>query len=339
MAANTAGDLALRVRLVTDVIDPAEVNRDVDRPEAGAIALFLGCVRNHDAGQAVTRLEYEAYERIAAPELVRIAQEIEANTPEARVAVRHRLGSLVVGDIALACAVSAPHRGEAFAAVRRIVDEIKSRVPIWKRQWGPDGPHWVGWTDARCSHPSPDHVHAHGPAAHALAAEQKHHSHSHPSGHASTPLRVATLTVSDSRTAATDVSGNVLREELARGAFGLGSHRVVPDEVEAIRASVLELLAEADAVVLTGGTGITPRDVTIEAISPLLEKQLSGFGEAFRTLSWEEVGERAILSRALAGTRAGKLIAALPGSPAAARLGARRLLVPLLPHAVAMLKS
>ena len=124
----------------------------VRRPGAGGVALFVGAVRDDNDGRAVTRLEYEAYETMALAEMRRITDEITARDPSLRLAVAHRLGTLAVGDLAVVCAASAPHRGEAFAACRRLIDEVKARVPIWKREWGPDGPYWVGWHDARCVH-------------------------------------------------------------------------------------------------------------------------------------------------------------------------------------------
>ena len=132
---------------------------------AGGLALFLGAVRDHNDGRPVTRLEYEAYASMAVAEMERIVDEIEGSIPGARCAVAHRTGTLEVGDIAVVCAASAPHRAEAFAACRRLIDEVKARAPIWKREHGPDGPYWVGWEDARCAPghaPDEGHAHAHG---------------------------------------------------------------------------------------------------------------------------------------------------------------------------------
>ncbi len=122
----------------------------VRRPDAGGMALFLGTVRDHNDSREVTRLEYEAYVPMAMKEMLAIAEEIEAEIEGVRLAVLHRTGSLDVGDTAVICAASAPHRGEAFRACRALIDRIKERVPIWKREHGPDGPYWVGWEDARC---------------------------------------------------------------------------------------------------------------------------------------------------------------------------------------------
>lgn len=151
--------------------------------------------------------------------------------------------------------------------------------------------------------------------------------------------RVITVTVSDTRTAKDDSSGRALVEELA--AFEHVRHVIVPDDPERITALVKDALAggETDAFVFTGGTGIAPRDLTYEALSVLFDKELDGFGEAFRRLSWDEIGPRAILSRAAAGTVGRAVVFLLPGSEKAARLGARALIAPILGHAVDLLNG
>src|SRR5689334_10574396 len=104
----------------------------VAREGAGAIAVFLGTVRDVNDGRAVTRLEYEAYASMALAEMDRIRAEIETEIPAARVATLHRTGSLGVGEISVICVASAPHRDEAFRACRLMIDRLKERVPIWK---------------------------------------------------------------------------------------------------------------------------------------------------------------------------------------------------------------
>jgi molybdenum cofactor biosynthesis protein B len=153
-------------------------------------------------------------------------------------------------------------------------------------------------------------------------------------------LRIATITVSDTRTESNDAGGKKLRELVLAAGFVLGPYAIVKDEPEQIRAA-LEQCAQAkvDVVVLTGGTGIAPRDQTYEAIEGLLEKRLDGFGEAFRRLSWEQIGPKAILSRAVAGTWRGMIVAALPGSPAALSIGFTDVLAPVLTHAIGLLRA
>lgn len=105
--------------------------------------MFIGTVRDENDALPVTLLEYEAYAAMAEKEMDRICDEIEKEIAGVRLAVLHRIGALQVGDVAVVCAASAPHREEAFAACRLLIDRVKERVPIWKREHGPAGPHWV----------------------------------------------------------------------------------------------------------------------------------------------------------------------------------------------------
>ncbi len=149
--------MARLAKLTNEPIDPAAAVAAVTHAGAGGIDVFLGVVRDHNDGRNVSLLEYEAYAPMAVGEMERITAEVEAAFEGVTCAVVHRIGALRVGDVAIVCAASAPHRGEAFAACRRLIDEIKHRVPIWKREHGPDGAYWVGWVDARCG---PGHDHA-----------------------------------------------------------------------------------------------------------------------------------------------------------------------------------
>jgi molybdopterin synthase catalytic subunit len=116
----------------------------VEGPDRGAIVTFAGVVRDHDDGRGVERLSYSAHPSADAT-LKTVAAEIAAAHPEVRIAVLHRTGELAIGDVALACAVSSAHRAAAFAACAALVDEVKSRVPIWKEQFFDDGSaEWVG---------------------------------------------------------------------------------------------------------------------------------------------------------------------------------------------------
>jgi molybdopterin adenylyltransferase len=151
-------------------------------------------------------------------------------------------------------------------------------------------------------------------------------------------IRVATITASDTRTDENDTGGRLLRELLEAAGFELAPHAIVREDEATLAAAFDALLADPgiDAIVSTGGTGIAPRDLTIEVLAPRLERELEGFGEAFRRLSWDEVGPRSILSRALAGTTRGKVLVALPGSLGAVKLGVTEVLAPVLAHAVAL---
>lgn len=150
-------------------------------------------------------------------------------------------------------------------------------------------------------------------------------------------LGAVVITVSDTRTLDTDTGGALLVELLEGAGHRVADRSLVPDQIGAIRAAVERAVARDDVqvVLLTGGTGIAARDVTPEALAPLLDRTIPGFGELFRSLSYQEIGSAAILSRALAGTARGRVVAALPGSRAAIRLALEKLLLPELPHLAA----
>jgi molybdopterin adenylyltransferase len=154
-------------------------------------------------------------------------------------------------------------------------------------------------------------------------------------------VRLAVLTISDTRTPENDTGGDTI-EELMRGAgHEIVERRIVRDDAARIRTEIVNLLArpDADAVITTGGTGISARDKTYEVVDRMIEKKLDGFGEIFRALSYEEIGAAAILSRAVAGTVGTKLVACLPGSRNAVRLAVEKLLVPEISHVIFELRK
>src|SRR5690606_15780619 len=112
--------------------------------DMGGVVTFTGVVRRHNRGLEVERLEYEAYTEMAEKVMRALCDEIEAELPGCRLAVEHRVGSLGVGDVAVVIAAAAPHRAEAFAACRAMIDRLKERVPIWKKETTPDGSAWIG---------------------------------------------------------------------------------------------------------------------------------------------------------------------------------------------------
>jgi molybdenum cofactor biosynthesis protein B len=154
-------------------------------------------------------------------------------------------------------------------------------------------------------------------------------------------VRIATLTLSDTRTPADDEGGRLLGELLRAAGFVIISHGIVREEPRLISTAVLALCGDprVDALVLTGGTGLAPRDRTIEVLEQHFSKPIEGFGEAFRRLSWDQIGPRAILSRAAAGVVAGRVVCALPGNPKAVRLGVEALVAPTLAHAVELVQG
>ena len=161
---------------------------------------------------------------------------------------------------------------------------------------------------------------------------------SHEEHRAAAPAAIGchVITVSDTRTAETDTGGRLLRTLLADGGHRVLGHEIVPDDPDQLRAA-LERQLDANApqaIITTGGTGISRRDGSYEVIAGLIEKRLDGFGELFRALSFEEIGPAAMLSRAVAGAARGKIVIALPGSWSAVQLGMTRLVLPELGHLV-----
>ncbi|MGG6269907.1 MogA/MoaB family molybdenum cofactor biosynthesis protein [Leptolyngbya sp. AN03gr2] len=146
----------------------------------------------------------------------------------------------------------------------------------------------------------------------------------------------AVITVSDTRTRETDRSGQLIQQLLEQSGHTIAHYAIVPDEPDQIRS---QLEIDTEAIILSGGTGIAPRDTTYDAIEQLLEKTLPGFGEIFRSLSYAEIGSRAITSRAIAGVYSGKLIFSLPGSSNAVKLALEKLILPELVHLVTLLKG
>jgi molybdopterin synthase catalytic subunit len=135
-------------------LDPAPLLAEARRDGDGGISLFVGVVRDNADGRSVTAMEYEAYEPMAEKEMARIEADLAVRFPGVRLVMRHRIGRLLVGEVAVVVAAAAPHREEAFAACRAGIEEIKARVPVWKREWGTDGSVWVDPSGAGHKHES-----------------------------------------------------------------------------------------------------------------------------------------------------------------------------------------
>ena len=149
-------------------------------------------------------------------------------------------------------------------------------------------------------------------------------------------VRCFILTISDTRTEATDTSGRAIADLLSAAGHTVVRREIVKDEASQVRSAIYRELGEGDAdvIITTGGTGITSRDTTFEAVDALLDKRLDGFGELFRMLSFKDIGAAAIMSRAIAGLARGRIVVALPGSENAVRLAMEKLLLPELGHLV-----
>ncbi len=159
------------------------------------------------------------------------------------------------------------------------------------------------------------------------------HAHHHRRA-APADVPTAVITVSDSRTAETDTGGDRIAELLTGAGHSVVTRTLVPDEAAAIAGALRASLDDprVRAVILTGGTGVAPRDITPETVEPLLERTLPGFGELFRQLSYQEIGSAALLSRGLAGLAAGRVVFVLPGSRGAVTLAMEKLILPELGH-------
>jgi molybdopterin adenylyltransferase len=155
-------------------------------------------------------------------------------------------------------------------------------------------------------------------------------------------IECAVVTISDTRTIDTDLSGRLICQLLQAAGHQIGRYQIIPDESIQIRAELetaIDAVPSIQAIVFNGGTGISARDTTYEAIASVLTKTLPGFGEIFRFLSYQEIGSRAIGSRAIAGTYRDLLVFSLPGSQGAVRLGLEKLILPELIHLVTQLQD
>ncbi len=148
------------------------------------------------------------------------------------------------------------------------------------------------------------------------------------------PVRIAVITVSDTRTPETDKNAEYLREAIAHAGHSISAYRLIRDEPAQVVAVLDDLTTNTDSQILlwNGGTGISPRDTTYDALAGKLEKTLPGFGEIFRMLSYEEIGAAAMLSRATAGVYRGRIVISTPGSPNAVRLAWEELILPEISH-------
>ncbi len=154
-------------------------------------------------------------------------------------------------------------------------------------------------------------------------------------------VRCAVITVSDTRTVESDRSGQIIQALLIAAGHQVQDYRIVPDEPDHIRrlCQTLAQQADVDGIILSGGTGIAPRDTTYDAVAALLEKTLPGFGEIFRSLSFQDIGSRAMASRAVAGVYQSTLIFSLPGSRKAVTLAMEALILPELPHLISLMQT
>ncbi|WP_436929147.1 molybdenum cofactor synthesis domain-containing protein [Halosimplex halobium] len=195
--------------------------------------------------------------------------------------------------------------------------------------------------NAHHSDGAPEHAHGSGGHSHGSGADSHDsggHSHDHAHGADVGLLGVAVVTVSSTRTREDDTSGDVIEAVVEAADHEVVTREILRDDLDGVQTALLNLTGrdDVDVVVTTGGTGVTPDDVTVEAARPLFDRELPGFGELFRILSYEEIGTRAMVSRATAGMVDGVPVFCLPGSEAAARLGTEELVVEEMAHLVSL---
>jgi molybdenum cofactor biosynthesis protein B len=152
-------------------------------------------------------------------------------------------------------------------------------------------------------------------------------------------LKCAVVTISDTRTEENDESGQAIRQMVESDGHEVRSYSIVKDDAELIMRAVEDAIDQADVVICSGGTGISPRDVTIETLEPLMSRTVEGFGELFRSLSYDEIGSSAMLSRAVAGIVNKNLVFCLPGSPNAVKLAMEKLILPEMGHMLSQVRK
>nr|CRH06271.1 Bifunctional molybdenum cofactor biosynthesis protein MoaE/MogA [Candidatus Magnetococcus massalia] len=331
-----------------------------ENPGIGGIVSFIGTVRDFSTNEDVTALELEHYPGMTERELERIVDSAKARFSVDALTIIHRVGHLKVGEnIVLVIAASA-HRSDAFDACRYLIDHLKVRATLWKREITGEGAKWVEscpgceaaasqWDDLRDRH-----AHNHGVETEATAethTDSHHHGHGHGHDHghshghahrdhdgvASWPgLRVAILTLSDSRDLSRDKSGDALEGQVMGYGARVASRELLPDDAVAI-AKQIKRWAEGgsvDLILTTGGTGPSPRDVTPEATRQVCDRELPGFGELIRSAGLEQT-RTAVFTRGVSAFCGPVLVVNLPGSTRGA-VHSLEAVADLVPHALRM---
>lgn len=275
----------------------------------GAVVSFLGIARPRTSdGELVQRLVLDHHPRLTLSSLNEIAAAALERFEISSLRIVHRRGAVAPGETIVFVAAAAVHRRAGFEAADYMMDRLKTDAVFWKREDGPAGPRWI---EPREDDYSARERWNEKPVA---GIDESRIFH---------PLRIAVLTVSDSRTDATDTSGGLLAERLQGAGHALAAKAIVGDEVEAIRGQVKAWVADADidVILTTGGTGFAPRDVTPEALKPLFSREMDGFPVVFHRASLGTVGLSTLQSRACAGQVEETFVFCLPGSTGACRDG------------------
>ncbi|MEO5364403.1 MAG: molybdenum cofactor biosynthesis protein MoaE [Magnetococcus sp. DMHC-8] len=315
-----------------------------NHPRIGGIVTFLGTVRDFTATAGVTALILEHYPGMTEAELAKIEQAARARFALEALLVIHRVGRLAVGEPIVLVVAAATHRADAFLACRFVIDQLKRHATFWKKELLQSGEErWVGvcpGCEAAASQweAQSGPAHAHAPAHPAPLQPPAIAVARVPTSPAVSwsGLRVGILTLSDSRTLATDQSGAALAA-LATG-FGatVAFHTVLPDEQQAIQDLLLDWADDKrlDLILTTGGTGPGPRDVTPEATRAVCHRELPGFAELIRAAGLQQT-RTAILTRGVTAWRGTTLVINLPGSTRGA-VHSLETVADLVPHALRM---
>ncbi|ABK44004.1 molybdopterin synthase subunit MoaE [Magnetococcus marinus MC-1] len=330
-------------------------------PKIGGVVTFLGTVRDFTSSDAVTALELEHYPGMTERELERIVAAAHAQFPVEAIRVIHRVGYLEVGQNIVLVIAAGRHRAESFEACRYVIDHLKVRATLWKKEISPSGSRWVEscpgceaaasqWADlkqgAKHTHAvsavEADHHHhgdhQHGDHQHGGGPQHGHAEHrDHGAAVASWPgLRVGIVTLSDSRTLATDKSGDALEGAVLSYGGRVVQRTLLADD-QAVLAACLCTWADeqgVDVILTTGGTGPSPRDITPEATRQVCNRELPGFAELIRAAGMQQT-RNAVFTRGVTALRGQTLVVNLPGSTRGA-LHSLQAVADLIPHALRM---
>lgn len=291
-----------------------EVNAVVGtRPNVGGIVTFLGTVRDYAEDTEVIAIELEHYPGMTERELEKIEAAALARFAVEAIHVVHRVGRLAVGERIVLVVAAAKHRAEAFEACRFVIDHLKIHATLWKKEITAQGERWVdscpGCLAAATHWEDMKHV-AHTHAVTPTPPDHHAHGEANWSG-----LRVAILTLSDSRTLANDQSGDALEGMVLAHGARVGARALLPDEKGAIREQLIHWAdgERMDVILTTGGTGPGPRDITPEATREVCDRELPGLAEIIRGEGLKQT-RSAALTRGVAALRGVTLVINLPGS-------------------------
>ncbi len=274
----------------------------------GAVVSFVGLARPvSTTGSSLERLTLDHHPRLTERSLAEIAAAAAERFDVSAIDVIHRCGDMKPGESIVFVAAAGHHRRAVFEAADYLMDRLKTDAVFWKREDAVDGSSWIEPTDA-------DHADRNRWERSMAGIDETLTFY---------PLRIAVLTVSDTRTQETDSSGELLADRLQRAGHELAGRAIVADDVEAIRGQVRQWVEDpqVDVILSTGGTGFAPRDVTPEAVKPLFRREMDGFATVFHQASLGTVGLSTLQSRAVAGQIDDTFMFCLPGSTGACRDG------------------